>query len=117
MLEGHTMEIVCITLLMLLLLLCGDVHPNPGPNVINSKNLNLCLLNVCSLLAPHRLDDLEDFVKVIHDFDLVALTETHIDPRIQDSSILLQSYNLFRREDMEGELLYMYLKNFMLVDE
>ena len=56
-------------------LLAGDVHLNPGPNL--SSNLLLCTLNTRSMLTPLHitaLNDLTDNVKP----DVLAITETWI---------------------------------------
>lgn len=65
---------------MLLLLLCGDIHPNPGPQLLN--NLSVCHVNARSLAKPGRVDDLYEELCVLHEFDLIAVSETHLDPSI-----------------------------------
>ena len=78
--------------LFLLLLLCGDIHPNPGPIL----NYSVCHLNVRSLKAEHRLADVESCLVNFHKFDFIALTETHLGPTVCDDSVRIQDYDFFR---------------------
>ena len=72
-----------ITLIMLLLLLCGDIHTNPGPQYVyedsstSSSMISDCLsilhLNIRSI--RHKIE----YIKTeLFDFDVLCFTETHI---------------------------------------
>ena len=83
--------------LRVLLMLCGDVESNPGPN--NDNLLNLCHWNLNSLAA-------HDFVKlthlnalaVFHQLDVICLSETFLDSDFpkNDQRLKLQGYELIR---------------------
>ena len=64
------------TLLSLLLLLCGDIEPNPGPT---SSSFNICTLNILSLTNVTHSTALSSIAET-HHVDLFALTETWITP-------------------------------------
>ena len=81
-----------LTFLLLLLLLCGDVHPNPGPNL----NYSVCHLNVRSLKAEHRLAEVEDSLVHCQHFDFIAMSETHLGPSVSDDEVSISGYDLFR---------------------
>ena len=68
-----------------LLLLCGYVELNPGPNQSTAKNLSICHWNPDSTIAHNlaKLVLLKAF-NSIHKFDVICLSETYL-----DSSILL----------------------------
>ena len=60
--------------LVILLILCGDIHPNPGPC---TNTFNMCTLNIRSLLNPLKFTAISDLAESRH-IDLFALTETWI---------------------------------------
>ncbi len=60
--------------LIFLLLLCGDIHLNPGPA---TTTYNLCTLNIRSLLNPLKYTAISDLADS-HHIDIFALTETWI---------------------------------------
>jgi hypothetical protein len=90
----------CLPLILinLLLLKSGNVARHPGPDTSQSKSLSICHLNIRSILAPTRLEEFEDYIKTLHHFDVVALTETFLDASIQDSQISLQGYTIYRND-------------------
>jgi len=55
-----------------LLLLCGDIELNPGPD-----NFTICTLNICSILHSVHFAALSDLIDS-HQPDLFSLTETWI---------------------------------------
>ena len=79
--------------LPILLLISGDIRPNPGP--VN-KNFSLCHLNAMSLTANERIDDINDVLVDTHAFDAIAVTETHLDNSVSDYKVELHSYNFYR---------------------
>ena len=78
--------------MLLLLLLCGDVHPNPGPCI----NDSVCHLNARSIAAPHRLDDMENVFVGCHGFDIITASETHLDSTVTEAQVELSGYDFFR---------------------
>ena len=59
---------------LLIILLSGDIHLNPGPS-----SLTLCTLNIRSLLGPSKSTAILDLAESKH-VDIFALTETWITP-------------------------------------
>ena len=78
--------------LIFLLLLCGDVHPNPGPCI----NYSVCHINARSIMAPHRLDDIEVCLGGCHGYDIIAVSETHLDSTVIEAKASLPDYDFFR---------------------
>ena len=62
--------------LLILILLSGDIHLNPGPH---SNLFNICSLNIRSLLKPDHYTAIADLAESRH-VHLFALTETFITP-------------------------------------
>ncbi|CAG2195441.1 unnamed protein product [Mytilus edulis] len=74
-------------LLLWLLLICGDIEPNPGPErtpEISEKTLSIFHGNIRSLR-----NKLNYIVDIIEDYDVVFLTETHLDSNITDSDLYI----------------------------
>ena len=82
-------------LLALLLILSGDIHPNPGPV---TNNYSFCHINARSLTAPNRLTEIEDFISNIHDFDIVGISETHLNSSINDSLVYIPNYKILCKD-------------------
>jgi hypothetical protein len=93
---------------MLLLLQCGDVHPNPGP--LNpcpyvNKSLTVCQLNVQSLYlrseTPYcrrKIDEIESILINKDNIDIICVSETWLDTQIDTSLVDIKNYT-FRRKD------------------
>ena len=91
-----------------LVLLSGDVNPNPGP-VSNSHNfefpkargLKLAHLNVRSLV--NKIDDVRCFIDK-NPFDIFTISQSWLNSSISDSEISLSGYTLVRqdRKDKSG---------------
>ena len=88
--------VLCFSLVLIhiLLILAHDVETNPGPNY--SQSLSICHVNVHSLLRPGRLDDIHDELCALHNFDLIGVSESHLDNNIVDSQVDLHRYSIFR---------------------
>ncbi len=82
--------------MMMLLLMCGDVPPNPGP-------VKFCHLNARSLLAgvdleQHMddqyslLDDIYEALVYINDFDIIAISETWLKDNVREDALDLAGY-------------------------
>ena len=99
--------IIIVLIAYLLLLKCGDIHPNPGP----PKPLSFCHLNAQSLLsgvditrhipAQHsKLDEIFSVLALDRDFDIIAISETWLTPCIDSDEIKLEGYQLpFRQTE------------------
>ena len=96
-------------LLVLLLLACGDIHPNPGPINNNIKGIHMCQINARSLFKPGRLDEIYLELCCLHQFDIIAVSESHLSGSIPDCDVNIPKYNLFRGDrnrDGGGVALY-----------
>lgn len=94
---------------LLLLIVSGDVHPNPGP--ILPDGIRTCHVNARSLLKPGRLDELYLELCCLHNFDLIGISESHLSTSIPDSDINIPNYNVMRRDRNRqggGVLLYVH---------
>ena len=79
----------------LLILLSGSVHPNPGPRKVN---MSLAHLNVGSLNISDKLNEIAAIVGV-HDFDVLAFTDTWLNPKISNDTLMLSGYHPPTRRD------------------
>ena len=99
-----------IILLYILLIISGDIQLNPGP--YGHNNLAICHINARSLTSPNRLSEIEDFVSVINDFDIIGISETHLDHKVPDSKISLTDYKVFRNDrNRRGGGVCLYVKD------
>ena len=114
--------------LSILLLYCGDIHPNPGPfsssndsfdssntqgpsfsSISLNQNLSFVHYNVQSIVI--KLDILH---AELLDFDILAFTETWLSPAVSTNDLMLQSYNIPERKDRTGDPhggVIVYVKN------
>ena len=86
-------------MLTLLMLVCGSVHPNPGPD--SDTCLKLCHVNMRSLIPGDRsikIDELHSTLCMEHKFDLICITETWLDNNITDESVSIPDYQIFRKD-------------------
>lgn len=82
------------SLCLLLLVLAGDIHPNPGP----PNDVKFCHVNARSILKPGRLDEIYLDLCCLHNFDVICVSESHLSSEVPDIDINLPSYNVFRRD-------------------
>ena len=89
--------------------LCGDVSPNPGPTAAGESSnprcnaarpnriskLSCLSLNARSIVNKER--ELRSCLS-INDYDLIAITETWLDPTINSSEIFPTSFEVFRKD-------------------
>mgnify|MGYP000176344217 CR=1 FL=1 len=85
----------CISILFvlcdLLAMLSGDIHPNPGPG--SRDIMNVLHLNVNSLTANNKIDELESLC-LHNNIDVICLNETKLDKTIADEDIQISGFNL-----------------------
>ena len=83
----------------LLLIICGDIETNPGPN--DTYNLSLCHWNLNSIMAHNfsKLTALAAF-NSIHKFDIICLSETFLNSsyKTEDDALALNGYTLIRAD-------------------
>jgi hypothetical protein len=87
-----------IFLIFLLLILCGDIEQNPGPDQI----INGFLLNARSIKSVNqqrnKIVELQSLAS-IKDATIICLTETWLTKDIADSEILPSNiYNIYRKD-------------------
>ena len=78
----------------LLLTICGDIHPNPGP----IPDISICHINVRSLLAANRLDLIEQMLTIERCFVIICASETKLDNTINNSKVNINDYSLYRKD-------------------
>ena len=80
-----------------LILLSGDVSPNPGwiNSSLQKPGLKIGHLNIRSL--PKHLDELRIFLRDNH-FDLFCLNETWLNTSWRDGELTVEGYNLVGKD-------------------
>ena len=87
-------SVLCISLSLLLLLLCGDIHPNP------------------CFSKPGRIDDLYKELCILDEFDIIGVSESHLDSFIPNNQVDLLNYNLCRLDrNRAGGGVALYVRN------
>ncbi len=90
--------VFCLLILLLILMLCGDVPPNPGP-------MKFCHLNARSILSGvdldthiddqySLLDDIYECLVYINEFDVIAISETWLKDNVREDALDLAGYQL-----------------------
>lgn len=74
--------------LIVLLLVSGSVHPNPGPT---QRRLSLAHLNARSLNISDKLSEISAIAS-FHKYDLFAFSETWLNANISNDPILIQGF-------------------------
>ena len=95
---SYTLKVMITYLLVylpILLIISGNIHPNPGPVNIN---YSICHVNARSLKAEERLNYIRGTLVNIHKFDLIAVSETHLDTVVKDHEVSIPTYDLHRRD-------------------
>ena len=83
------------------LLLVGNIESNPGPeyayisstplsavDILSDKSISICNINIRSI--RNKINFLQNFVD---EFDIIVLTETHLDNSIENRDIELDSFD------------------------
>ena len=111
---------VSCTWLILLLLLAGDIHRNPGPSTapsissVSSSSTSMSNSLFSSLNVAHNLSfvhynfqsilsKLETLYAELYEFDSLAFTETLLSPSLDPTDLLLDSYCERKRKDRPGD--------------
>ena len=100
------------------ILIIGNVEDNPGPELINhssvsDNSISICNINIRS--ARNKLDFLNNFTD---EFDIIAVTETHLHPNISNNDIEIDSFskNIIRKDrNNAGGGLLIYFKDYISV--
>ena len=89
--------LLVLAVTFLLLMLAGDVHPNPGPAPGTSEGLSVAHINVRSI--RNKLYSLEC---ELGSFDVISVSETWLSDDIHSDSLLLQGFHPPVRQDRAG---------------
>ena len=86
-----------LSMLMLLILLCGDVQRNPGP-------LSICYWNLGGLPTQnfYKKTLLEVFLSS-NDFDILILGESHLNSKVDENDLNIDGYS-FKRCDNSADI-------------
>ena len=84
---------ILIFLSFCLLMLCGDIHPNPGPTN-NDATLSIVHNNICSLRGKADLVYAE-----LNNFDIITISETWLYDEFEVDKILMPGYSHPIRQD------------------
>ena len=79
---------------LLLLLLAGDVHLNPGPN--QSHPLGICHCNIRSLRSKSKIDELKHLADN-HAIDIITLSETWLNENDNNLTFSISSFQTIIR--------------------
>ena len=92
----------------LVLIRSGDIHPLPGPETLeNSAKINISSklkskakvahLNVRSMKSREQFCLVKDTI-LLNDFDIFTISETWLDSTVDNASIEISGYQLFRQD-------------------
>ena len=99
---------------MPILLLMGGIEINPGPSkrLNNVKHISIAHVNINSITAPGKLQELENFVRV-HAISVLALSETKLDNAVHPSLYTIDNFHppLTRHRDRHGGGTAIYVHN------
>ena len=98
----YFLDIYCVNtisnLVELLLLMCADVHPHPGPRI---KSFSFCHWNLDSIIVENKVKiPLIEAISSVHKFDIIALSETYLNDTIPNNEIEIEGYSsdIFRSD-------------------
>lgn len=97
-------DIVFLLFVLHFTLIIGNVEVNPGPltndisntSLVNTdKSLAICNINIGSIR-----NKLEFFQNFVDEFDIITVTETHLNSNVSDDDIKFESFspNIMRRD-------------------
>ena len=81
---------------VILLILCGDIELNPGPNTVT--DLRIIHINTCSL--KNKIDLIEAEYR---DVDIITVSETWLSDAVTDDQILLRNFHPPIRQDRQND--------------
>ena len=107
-LAPFTYIIFVLHILLTLLMLCGNVQPNPGPAPETSSGLTIVHNNICSLRYKVM------FVKAeLNSFDIITLSETNLYAEYSNDKLEINGFHppiRKDREDGQGGGVVIYVK-------
>ena len=109
------------------ILICGDVHPLPGPDSLSSRKgnnpnklldlpkagVNIVSWNICNI--SNKLDELAHLL--LHgNIDILGLQETFLNSNTLDSVLQVNGFNFFRKDrGANGGGILVYIRNSLKV--
>ena len=96
--------------MQILLLVCGDVEANPGPN---SACYSISILHLIIRSIRQKLE----FIKEnLLDYDILCFTESHLNEDISTENLLLDNFSVPFRKDKnnQGGGILVYINNKIL---
>ena len=108
-------SVLSVLWLFVLLLLSGNVHPNPGPSSLSSDSSSSVSSSILSSLNLSRhlsfvhynvqsiVPKLDILLAELYEFDILAFSETWLSPSVNNDDLLMQSYQIPERKDRVGD--------------
>ena len=90
--------IACSLLLNMLLVLCGDVHPNPGPATWQTS-FSICHANIRSIKDHEKFCEVS--CELDRKFDIITFSESWLSNKDKSSDYRMAGYQLPFRRDRE----------------
>ena len=97
-------DIVFLLFVLHFTLIIGNVEVNPSPLTNDISNTSLVntvkSLAICSINIRSIGNKLEFFQNFIDEFDIITVTETHLNSNVSDDDIMFESFshNIMRRD-------------------
>ena len=106
----------------------GDIHPNPGPATASTSSIS----SLASVSTAFNFSKLSNHLSVVHynvqslvpkldllttelnEFDILAFTETWLNPSVPTNDLTIDSYKIPERKDRPGDShggVILYVKN------
>ena len=106
----------------------GDIHPNPGPATASTSSIS----SLASVSSAFNFSKLSNHLSVVHynvqslvpkldllttelsEFDILAFTETWLNPSVPTNDLTIDSYRIPERKDRPGDShggVILYVKN------
>ena len=79
---------------LILLIMCMDIHSNPGPSSTDINTLDICHLNTRSI--RNKIDYIQGLTKSYH---ILCFSKTHLDDNFDTFSLNFEGYNEPIRKD------------------
>ena len=80
---------------IILLMICMDIHPNPGPNNADTVH-TLDILHLNTRSSRNKLNYISDLSESYQSF---CFSETHLDDTIDSSSLIIEGFDTLLRKD------------------
>ena len=120
--------LVTVTWTLCIMMQAGDIHPNPGPATVSTSSIS----SLASVSSAFNFSKLSNHLSVVHynvqslvpkldllttelsEFDILAFTETWLNPSVPTIDLTIDSYRIPERKDRPGDShggVILYVKN------